>query len=410
MVKMNPRERYDFKKILSDLSKYKGRATELITLYVPSTKQVSDVMSYLRNEYSQSSNIKSKSTRKNVMAAIESIMSRLKNLKKIPENGLVYFVGHVPVGADQTRMVANVVEPVAPITTFLYRCDSFFYLDQLKNMLTEEEVFGLIVVDRSEATIGILKGKRIEVVKNIQSMVPSKHGRGGQSAQRFERLIEIAAHEYFKKVGDISSEAFLNLEELKGILIGGPGSTKDFFLNNDYLHHELRKVVVDTFDTGYTDEYGLSELLEKARPTLAHLEVAREKEIMTRLFTEIRQEDGGLSLYGEKQVVTALEMGAVDILLVSEGFNRYHEIYNCSLCGTKVERITSGDGDDPPRCPKDGSGCHLQDRIDMVDELAERCSSFSTEFELISTESSEGVMLVKAFSGIAAILRYKLNM
>ncbi|MGA1822928.1 MAG: peptide chain release factor aRF-1 [Thermoplasmatota archaeon] len=410
MVKLNPRERYDFKKTLSDLGDYKGRATELISLYVPATKQVSDVMSYLRNEYSQSSNIKSKSTRKNVMAAIESIMSRLKNVKTIPEKGLVFFVGHIPVGADQTRMIANVVEPVAPITTFLYRCDSFFYLDQLRDMLTEEEVYGLIVVDRSEATIGILKGKRIEVVKNIQSMVPSKHGRGGQSAQRFERLIEIAAHEYFKKVGDLCNEAFLNLDELKGILIGGPGSTKDFFLNNDYLHHELGKIVVDTFDTGYTDEYGLSELIEKARPALTHLEVAKEKELMNNLFSEIRKEDGGLSLYGEKEVVTALELGAVDTLLVSEGYNRYHEIFTCPLCGRKVERIIGGEDEDPPVCSKDQSSCQLEEKIDMVDELAERCKDFSTEFELISTESSEGVMLVKAFGGIAAILRYKLNL
>jgi len=38
----------------------------------------------------------------------------------------------------------------------------------------------------------------------------SKHGRGGQSARRFERLIEIAAHEYYKKVADVVNESFLS--------------------------------------------------------------------------------------------------------------------------------------------------------------------------------------------------------
>jgi peptide chain release factor subunit 1 len=410
MEKMSPRQKYDFRKELDEIEEYKGRATELISLYVPPTKQVSDVSNYLKNEYSQSSNIKSKSTRKNVMSAIESISSRLKNLKKVPPNGIVFFVGHVPSGADQTRMVTKVIEPPRSITTFMYRCDSNFYTEQLRDMLTVEDVYGLIVIDRSEATIGLLNGKRIEVIKNIQSLVPSKHGRGGQSAQRFERLIEIAAHEYFKKVGDICTDALLDMDDLKGILIGGPGATKNFFLEHDYLHHELIKKVVDTFDTGYTDEYGLSELLEKARPTLSHLEVAREKELMNSLFQEIRKDDGGLSLYGEKEVRKALELGAVDTLLVSEDLNRYHHYFECPSCGRKIDKITSGREEEPPNCPEDGLLMEEIEVADLVDELAERSQMFSSDFELISTESSEGAMLVKAFGGIAAILRYKMNL
>ena len=410
MEKLSPRQKYDFKKALDEIKEYKGRATELISLYIPPSKQVSDVSNYLKNEMSQSSNIKSKSTRKNVTSAIESIMSRLKTLKKVPKNGIVFFVGHVPSGADQTRMTTHVIEPPQPITTFLYRCDSYFYTEQLEEMLAEEEVYALIVIDRSEATIGLLEGKNIKVIKNVQSLVPSKHGRGGQSAQRFERLIEIAAHEYFKKVGDLCTEAFLDVEDLKGVLIGGPGSTKDFFLEKEYLHHELKKKVIDTFDTGYTDDYGLTELLEKARITLSHLEVAKEKELMNKLFREIRKEDGGLSIYGEDDVIKALELGAVDTLLISEDFNRYHHYYKCPSCGYESEEITPRKEEDPPNCPRDDLLMNEERNIDMVDELAEKCDQFSSDFELVSTESSEGEMLMKAFGGIAAILRYILNL
>ena len=407
MAKLTARERYEFKKVLEELGSYKGRATELISLYVPGSKQVSDVMSYLRNEFSQSSNIKSKSTRKNVTSAIESIMSRLKNLRVAPENGLAFFVGHIPTGADQTKMIARVVEPPMEITTFLYRCDSYFYLDHLKTMMIEEEVFGLIVVDRSEATIGLLKGKRIELIKNIQSLVPSKHGRGGQSAQRFERLIEIAAHEYYKKLTDICTEAFLGVDELKGILIGGPGSTKDFFLKNEYLHHELQRKVIDTFDTGYTNEFGLGELLEKALPTLQHLEVTKEKELMHRLFSEIRKEDGGLSAYGEAQVRQALQAGAVEILLVSEGLKRSHQVWRCSGCGNEEERYVISKGGDSEKCGKCGGLSELTLDEDIIDEMDKICEKYSSVLELISTDSSEGTMLLRAFGGIAALLRYR---
>ncbi len=410
MTKMNPRQRYAFKRILDELGSYKGRNTELITLLVPNSKQVSDVRNYLSNEQGQSANIKSKTTRKNVMSAIESILSRLKNLKEAPENGLAFFVGHVPSGADQTKMITQVVEPPQPLTTFLYRCDSHFYLDHLRDMLTDEDVFGLIVVDRKEATIGFLKGKRTEVVKNIQSLVPSKHGKGGQSRLRFERLIEIAAHEYFKKVGDLCTEAFLEQEGLKGILVGGPGATKDFFVTNEYLHHELQKKVVDTFDTGYTDESGLDELIEKARPSLQHLEVTHEKELMDRLFSEIRKEEGGLASYGMDQVRKALEVGAVDILLISEDMKTMHRVYECPSCD-KTFQVDQKKANEPVfTCPDDQSQCQLVEEKDIVDELAETCESFSTQLELISTDSSEGQMLLKAFGGIAAILRYQLQM
>jgi len=409
MSRLTPRQRYEFRKVLKQLEEYRGRATELISLYIPGSKQISDVMNYLRNEYSQSSNIKSKSTRKNVTSAIESIMSRLKNIRTAPENGYAFFVGHVAVGADQTRMVAEVIEPPMEITTFLYRCDSYFYLDHLREMLMEEEVYGMVVIDRSEATIGLLKGKRIDIIKNVQSLVPSKHGRGGQSAQRFERLIEIAAHEYFKKVGDICTEAFLDQEELKGILVGGPGATKDFFLKNDYLHHELKKKVVESFDTGYTDEYGLTELLEKSVRTLEHLEVSREKELMNRLFSEIRKEDGGLSAYGEREVRMALEAGAVDTLLVSEGLGTWHRVLKCEGCGTEKEDYSRRKDAEPEMCDKCGGLMEVEVEEDIVEELGRIADDYSTDMELISTESSEGAMLLKAFGGIAAILRYKLN-
>ncbi len=217
MTELTELQKYEFRRSLEEVRKLSGRGTELISLYVPPSRQVSDVSNYLRSEYSQSSNIKSASTRKNVQAAISSILSRLKNFKSPPENGLVFFVGHRSVGADQTDMIQFVLEPPEPVPTFIYRCDSQFFTEPIEGMLETKDKYGLIVIDRSEATVGMLHGKRIVPIKNMQSLVPSKHGRGGQSARRFERLIEIAAHEYYKKVADVANEAFLSEKELKGI-------------------------------------------------------------------------------------------------------------------------------------------------------------------------------------------------
>jgi len=402
------KRRYDFKRALEEIRDIHGRGTELVSVYVPPDKQISDVANYLRNEYSQSQNIKSKRTNKAVTGAIESILARLKYFKTPPENGVIFFVGEAPTSGDQTKQVQYVLEPPEPITSFMYRCDSEFYTEKLWGMLDEKKTFGLLVIDRSESTIGLLKGKRVLMVKNIQSLVPSKHGRGGQSALRFERLIEIAAHEFYKKTADVANDAFLAQSDLKGVLIGGPGPTKKFFVKEEYLHHELRKKIIDTFDTGYTDEYGLKELVEKAKGSLIDLDLIREKGLMQRLLEEIRKSDGGLASYGEDQVRHALALGAVDTLLLSEGLRKKRVSLHCPQCNWSGKLTV--DREEDARCPKCPQTAPVVDKVaDMVDDFYEEASKVGTKVELLSIDSEEGEMLMKAFGGIAAILRYGLG-
>ena len=408
MTELTDLQKYEFRRSLEDVSELSGRGTELISLYIPPTRQISDVASYLKNEYSQSSNIKSASTRKNVQAAISSILSRLKGFRQPPENGLVFFVGHRSVGADQTSMVQFVLEPPEPIQTFMYRCDSSFFIDPLHDMLEKKDRYGLIVIDRGEATVGLLNGKRIMTVKNLQSLVPSKHGRGGQSARRFERLIEVAAHEYYKKVADIANESFLEDKELKGIIVGGPGPTKDYFVKSEYLHHELQQKIIDVFDTGYTDEYGLKELVEKARDALRGLDLMREKNLIQRLFEEIRKPQGGLAVYGEEQIKQALTIGAVDTLLVSEDLRKKRLSLSCTSCG-HVQELFVSEAPDDARCEKCSESMEVMESIDLVEELHKMAEANSTKVEFISAESEEGGLLVKAFGGLAGILRFRVS-
>src|SRR5579863_9829441 len=133
--------RYSFQRKLDQIAAARGRATEMISLYVSPGKQISDVMSYLRNEYAQSSNIKSRTTRKNVMWAIESLMGRVRAFKEPPPNGVAFFVGNKAVGADKSEPVTYIVEPPEPLNTYQYRCDSTFLLDPLLAMVHEPELW-----------------------------------------------------------------------------------------------------------------------------------------------------------------------------------------------------------------------------------------------------------------------------
>jgi peptide chain release factor subunit 1 len=406
--------RYSFQRKLDEIAQSRGRATELISLYVSPGKQISDVMSYLRNEYAQSSNIKSRTTRKNVMWAIESLMGRVRGFREPPPNGVAFFVGSKAVGADRSEPVTFIVEPPEPLHTYLYRCDSTFFLEPLLSMVHEPDLWGLIVMDRAEVTLGYLRGKRTEALRNRQSMVPSKHGRGGQSQHRFERIIEHAAHDFFVKIGEMAGEIFLpKKDQLKGILLGGPGATKEYFYKEAYLHYELQqKVVQPLFDTGYTDEYGLKELVEKATQTLHGLELTEEKRLVQRLLAEVRKAEAGNAAYGEADVNRALDLGSVDTLLISEGMRRQRVTFRCTACSQEFLRTLPDEEVeavlDAP-CPNCGQRQVTEAASeDFVEGLFRRASASGAVARLVSGESEEGEMLTKGFGGIGALLRYPL--
>ncbi len=405
-------ELHKLKKEIEFLEAKKGRGTELISVYIPPDKNLADVMNQMRQEYSQAMNIKSARTRKNVQSALEVIMQRLKLFKKPPENGMVLFVGTIPHGTKD-KMEVYIIEPPEKIKTYIYHCNSQFLLDPIKETLEDKKTYGLLVVDRNEATIGLLKGKHIEIVKRITSNVPRKHGRGGQSQRRFERLIEIAAHEYFKRVGERANEIFLNIPNLEGVLIGGPGPTKEFFLEKDYLHHEIKKKVIDVIDVSYTNDFGIRELVENASQIFKDLDIMKEKKLVQRFLKEVVK-DYGLATYGEKEIREALQLGSVETLLISEGVESYRVKIVCAACGYREERTVKNlkafeiqlENQECKNCGE--KALSIEEYKSTIDELTELAKQTGAEVEIISTETEEGQQLL-AFGGIAALLRFRVK-
>lgn len=409
MAEVSSTDLYEFKRTLQELSDKKGRGTELVSVYIPPDKQVSDVAKHMREELSQSANIKSKSTKKNVQSAIEVIMQRIKLFPKPPERGLVLFVGMIPRGGPGTeKMETYVFEPPEPIQTYTYHCNSEFYLEPLQEMLGDKDVYGLAVLDRKEATIAILRGKRIDIVKTLTSGVPGKHKAGGQSQRRFDRVIELAAHEFLKRIGEHINEALLPLSDLEGVVLGGPGHTKEEFLKGDYLNHEIKKKVITTVDTSYTGEFGIREVIDKSMDVLNEIDVMREKKLVQRFLQELVSDDG-LASYGEKEVRHNLQMGAVEILLLSEDMKSQRLTYECSVCGHTSEYTSKNSESDSEKvCNDCNEKMKITETKDIINDFVEMAEEVGSEVEIISTETEEGMQLLRAFGGIGAILRYRM--
>jgi peptide chain release factor subunit 1 len=401
---------YEFRRALEHIKDVKGRGTELISVYIPTGRQVSDVMARLRNEYAESANIKSRVTRNHVLWAIESAMNKLKQYRQVPEHGLVIFTGQASVGADKYEQISFVLEPPRPITLDTYRCDSTFFTEPLEDLLVDRDLYGVLILDRKEATIALLQGKHLEFLWGPEeSGVQSKHGRGGQSQRRFERIIEDQAHQWFVKVGEKVNDAFLS-RPIEALLIGGPGPTKEYFVSEGYIHHELQKKLhKQLFDVGYTDETGIKELLEKAESELSDLELVKERRLMRRFMQEVVKSAAGLATYGEAHVRKALDAGAVDTLLISETMRKVRLELKCPNCGeVKEATVAASAAQGPHPCPKCATAMTVVKSTELIRELADKAARYGSKVALVSADSDEGKVLLSGFGGLGALLRYTL--
>jgi len=496
-------EKIKLRALIRKLEKIRGRHTELVSVYIPAGYNLNKVMEHLFQERGTAENIKSTTTRKNVIDALERMMQHLKLFKETPKNGLAVFSGNISDVEGRPDIEVFSIEPPEPIKVRIYRCDKEFVLNPLKDMLREKDTYGLIVIDKREATIGVIRGKRIITLGKAKSAVPGKTKAGGQcltkdtevvlfdgsrvnitylqvgdellslningkikrkqkgvitdywtvkkqeyliirsgkhylkcsldhlvfvsrgslieaipardliigdeivvleggrrikrnidsiekidgvidmvdisvdtqcffandilvhnSAHRFERVREGLTKDFYREVGELVKKFFYD-QPLKGIILGGPGPTKQDFLEKAELPGSIKEKIIAIKDTSYTDEFGLQELVEKSKDVLQEEEIEEEKTLMNE-FLSLLAKNPMKVVYGEEETLHHLKNGAVEKLLVSE------------ILGEE-----------------------------KIEELMDIAEQNGTKLVVISTATREGMQL-KELGGYGAILRYRL--
>ena len=352
------------KNLIKELEEYHGRHTELVSVYAPSGYNINVLAKQIDSEKSTASNIKSKTTRSNVISALEAITRFLKGVKKTPENGLVIFAGNISKKEGKSDIKLWHVIPPKVLNVKYYRCDQIFYLDPLKEMVATDEIYGLLVIDRKEATFGLLEGTSIKILKGLSSGVPGKIRAGGQSSQRFHRIIEGKAKEFYRRVAETAKTFFFDMEKLRGIIVGGPGPTKDDFLAEGNLATALKKKVIAVKDIGYADEAGLNLLVGASQDILSKTAIINEKKILERFFKKLAKQPDLVS-YGLADVEKAIKLGAADHVLIS------------------VDEF-------PPK---------------KIEEIEEKAQNINAKVSYISSDTEEGVQF-KNLGGIGAFLRF----
>lgn len=395
---------YNISREIKRLKGIRGYGTELISVYIPAGYPISEEVSKLREEHSQSSNIKSKSVRNNVQSALEKIMQYLKLYKETPKNGLAIFCGNVSTNSGKVEIEIFSMEPPIPLKVNIYRCESTFLLDPIEEIVGSKDTYVLLVMDGREATVATLKGSHIQIIKRLNSMVHAKVGKGGQSQARFVRQREETIGEYHTRVSDIINSTFISSEfKIKGLIVGGPGPAKESFLKQNSLNYQIK--VLGTYDTGYTDEFGLHEMIEKATDLLKEQEAYQERKVIERFMQEIVRK--ALAVYGYEETKHALVANQVNTLIINDALEIHEIKYKCNADNTFFSVIEYG-GHIESKHAVDGGTLDVADDKDMIEELIGVADKNGAETVFVSSESSYGREFLMGFKGIGALLRYKI--
>ena len=406
---------YKIRKTLEELSQKSGRGTELITVYIPKGKQLHEIIGMLQQEQGTASNIKSDFTRSHVVDSLGKVVQRLKLYKKIPERGLVMFCGALPPeeGGPLGSEIVTVweVDPPKDLNQYLYRCDDHFHVDILKDMLKDDNLIGFLAIDSKDAGWGLLHGDKIEVLGQTGSGVAGKHRQGGQSAKRFQKLREMELTYYFNRVAQVTREYFIDIYPVKGLIISGPGPTKEDFINGNYLEYRLQNNIIATIDASYSGAEGIREAFAKSSDVLGDFRMVEEKKLVDDLFREINGNTGKGS-YGLSEVIEFLKNNMVQTLIINDNTNLTRIEAKCKRCQNTREEIlerplvipkkTEFANNPCPSCKAMEVEVTEQDVVDYLELLATKTGS---QLEVISGSAEHGHML-ESLGKIGAILRY----
>lgn len=334
-------------------------------------------------------------------------------MSSVPENGLALFTGNVVLSDGKEKKVTYVIEPHRPLNTSLYMCDSRFHVDALRDLLSNDDSFGFIIVDGNGVLYGKLTGNHKETLHKFTVELPKKHGRGGQSAVRFARLRMEARHNYVRKVAEHAVQHFITNDRpnVQGIILAGSADFKNELAKSDLFDPRLLEVVIKTVDISYGGEAGFAQAIELSAESLANVALVKEKKLLAEYFEHIALDTNKIT-YGIKDTMMGLEMGAVETLIIWEDLEIDRIVLVDPASGSETIKFLNKEQQEDPTQFQDratGVDLELKEREELIEWLANNYSNFGASLKFVTDRSQEGSQFCKGFGGVGGILRYQLD-
>jgi len=301
------------------------------------------------------------------------------------------------------------IEPLKPLASGLYRCDSKFHLEALYQQLEDSKTYGYMIIDGNGFTIHLLSGNSGKTVYRKDENLPKKHGRGGQSKKRFERNREIARGRYTTKVAETAISYFIDpvtcQPSVTGIVLAGSAQLKDEVLLK--LDARLSRIVLAVVDVQYAGESGFNQAVALTKENIGNMKFVHEQETISRLMEEISK-DGQYAI-GIDDTMYAVTSGLLDTLILWD-----------NLAVNKIELVKTLSPSDPSKILYLQHDKQIPEQLNeewkvkssepLIDWILEHYIEFGCKLELVSDQTSVGAQFVRGFGGLGGLLRYQVEL
>jgi len=250
--------------------------------------------------------------RKEPFEKIESeIEKRITKLKENPSSAgkftkTLCIFGWIKNGKVHTKEIGT-----SKKLPYVYMVSKKPYIKPFRDILKTNYDVLLVTLDQKSARIQKFHGSKIIQEARLRIDLRGRHRKGGQSQGRFLRARQTKIHVFFKKVANKVRNLDSNSEL---ILLGGDGPAKTEFY--DVLDSELAKkcrfVQNLNFSTGINDVY---------KKIIHHLYIHRRKHVTGIIAQYEELVKNGLTAKRNDVIYKALEIGAVDMLIVSADYH-----------------------------------------------------------------------------------------
>jgi len=296
-----------------------------------------------------------------------------------------------------------VIEPLKPLVSEFYRCDDKFHLQALYDQFEEKNTYGFIVVDGNGMSLHTLSGIARKTLIKLEVSLPNKHGRGGQSKNRFARIREEKRGWYTSKVCEITLHHFIDpyttLPNVSGIILAGSAQLKEDVLLK--LDQRLSRIILSVVDVQYGGESGFNQAINLTKSFLGNLKFVHEQKVITTFFDEINK-DGNYAI-GVDDTLYSLTSGLLDTLIIWNDLSiiRWEFVKSNEPNETKVIYLNEG------KSLEENKEWTVKSNMPLLDWILEHYREFGAIIELISDHTDMGAQFVKGFGGIGGLLRYQ---
>jgi protein pelota len=238
-----------------------------------------------------------------------------------------------------------------------------YQIEKLNEAVEEKKVKVLIcVLDRENASFALMKNLGFEMLTKIESDLRKKRDEGKETRSN-----------YFSDIVKIIKE-YVDRYDIEDVIIASPAFWKEEVLKELKKSANGLKAKITLATCNATGKNGVAEVLkrEEVKTVIAQGRAMEEVRLVDRLLEEIAK-DGNVA-YGIKDVESASEAGAVEVLLVLDELIHEYKTDN---------------------------------KYEQLDRIMKNVDNSKGKVMIVAA-NHEGGNKLKGLGGIAALLRYKL--